>query len=84
MDLTRLSPSGGTLFQREPALVIGAIGALISLGIGFGLKVSPEQYALIMAAVEAVLFLIVRQSVFAPASVEPIPAEGDDAGEPVA
>lgn len=51
------------MFGREPALIIGAIQALIAVGIGFGLQVTPEQFGLIMAAVAAVLALVTRSQV---------------------
>jgi len=56
------------LWGREPALVVGAISALIALAIGFGLPVSSEQMALIMAAVTAVLSVITRSQVSSAAS----------------
>ena len=56
------------LWGREPALVVGAVSALIALAIGFGLPVSSEQMALIMAAVTAVLSVITRSQVSSAAS----------------
>jgi len=51
------------ILGREPALVLGLIQAVIALAIGFGLKVSPEQFGLIMAACAAAAAVIVRQQV---------------------
>lgn len=51
------------MFNREPALILAALGALIALGVGFGLDVTPEQTGLILAAVAAVLGLVTRQVV---------------------
>lgn len=48
---------------REPALILGAVNALLAVAVGFGLAVTPEQVGLINAAVAAVLSVIVRQSV---------------------
>jgi hypothetical protein len=48
------------MFGREPALIIGAIQAIVALGIGFGLHVTPEQFGLIMAAVTALLAVLTR------------------------
>ena len=45
------------MFGREPALWMGAVGAVIALGIGFGLPVTPVQFGLIMAAVAAILVM---------------------------
>ena len=49
--------------SREPALILGAINALIAVGVGFGLKLTPEQVGLINAAVAAVIAVIIRQNV---------------------
>lgn len=51
------------IFGREPAIVVGAINALIALAVGFGLDVTPEQVGLINAAAAAVLAVVVRQQV---------------------
>jgi hypothetical protein len=52
-----------TFLGREPALIIGAVNALIALGVGFGLDVTPEQVGLLNAAVAAVLAVLVRHHV---------------------
>lgn len=51
------------LFGREPALWLTAVHMAIALAIGFGLKLSVEQFAMIEAFVAAVIGLIIRQSV---------------------
>ena len=53
----------GTIFGREPALILGAVQALLALAVGFGLQVTPEQMALILAASAAVFAVITRQNV---------------------
>lgn len=53
----------GTIFGREPALVLGLVQALIALGVGFGLKLSAEQITLIMVAVTAAASFVVRSRV---------------------
>lgn len=58
------------MFNREPAAILGALGAIIALAVGFGLEITDEQVALVMAAVAAVIGLITRQSVYSPATVE--------------
>ncbi len=58
------------IFGREPALILGALAAVIALAVGFGLDVSSEQVGLIMAGVTAILAVVTRQSVFAPKTVE--------------
>lgn len=59
----------GTLWGREPALILAAAGSILALLVGFGLKVSPEQQALIYAAISAVLGVVVRQQVTSPATL---------------
>lgn len=49
--------------NREPALILGAVSAIVSLAVGFGLDITGEQVALVNAAVAAVVSLIVRQKV---------------------
>lgn len=56
--------------NNEPTLIIGAIGAIIAVAVGFGLPVTPAQVGLIMAAVSAVLALIVRSQVTPEAKVD--------------
>lgn len=51
------------IFGREPALVVAAIGALVSVAVGFGLELTAEQVGLVMAAVSAVVGLVVRSQV---------------------
>lgn len=64
--------SNGTILGREPALIYGAIAAGIALAVGFGLHVTASQVGLILAFVVAVMSVIVRQSVFAPTTVDTI------------
>ncbi len=51
------------MLNSEPAVIIGAVNALIALAVGFGLELSTEQVGLIMAAVAALLTLVVRSKV---------------------
>lgn len=51
------------IFQREPAMVMAAVNAVIALGVTFGLDLSVEQVGAILAATAAVLGLIVRSKV---------------------
>jgi hypothetical protein len=59
---------GSTILGREPALILAALQAALALAIGFGLHISPEQTALIMAFAAAIAGLIVRSSVTPTAS----------------
>lgn len=58
-----MSPNPGTLWGREPALILAAAQALLALAVGFGLQITTEQMGLIMAATAAVLGVITRQQV---------------------
>ena len=53
----------GTLWGREPAMVLATVQAVLAVAIGFGLPVSTDQLALILAAVAAVVGLITRSRV---------------------
>lgn len=51
------------LLNREPALWIAALEAVLLAFMAFGLNLSPEQLAAIMMAAIAVLALVTRQVV---------------------
>lgn len=59
------------LWNREPALILSALNAILALAVGFGAPVTPQQAALINAAVVAVLGLITRSQV-TPVKAEPL------------
>jgi hypothetical protein len=61
------------IFGREPAAIAAFIAIAINLAITFGLKLSPDQIALINALVLAGLALIVRQTV-TPVGAPQLPA----------
>ncbi|MDQ3275289.1 MAG: hypothetical protein M3Q39_09760 [Actinomycetota bacterium] len=74
-----MAPRSGA-FGREPALIVGALGAVIALAVGFGLPVSPEQVGLILAAVTALLAVVTRQQV-TPTAVLAAEASTDYTGQ---
>ena len=49
--------------RQEPALVLGAVQALVAMAVGFGLPVTAEQVGLIVAATGAVLSVVTRTQV---------------------
>ena len=49
--------------KSEPALILGAVNALLALGVGFGLHLTAEQVGLVNAAVAAIMAVIIRQNV---------------------
>ncbi len=52
-----------TLWGKEPALIIGALNALLAVAVGFGLDITPAQVGLINGLVAALLALFVRRQV---------------------
>lgn len=57
------TPKENPHMNREPALILAAVQAVIALAVGFGLNWTPEQVSLVLAATAAVLGLITRQKV---------------------
>lgn len=53
----------GTLWGREPALILGVVQAVLAVAISFGVDLTPQQVGMILAATAAVLALITRQRV---------------------
>jgi hypothetical protein len=62
------------IFRREPALIIGAVQSVIALAVAFGFELSNEQTGALLAVTAAVLAVVTRQNVYAPATVERIEA----------
>jgi hypothetical protein len=52
-----------TLWGREPAMIVAFIQAIIVLAVTFGLHITPEQTAAILAVAALVLGLITRSQV---------------------
>lgn len=57
------TPKKPTLLNREPALWVAALEAVLLLAMAFGLNLTAEQLAYTMAAAIAVLALVTRQAV---------------------
>lgn len=78
--------------KNEPALILGLVGAVISLGLAFGVSLSDEQVGGIMAVVVALLAIITRSQVTPTRSVAAEVVKGQvvtgaavpPAGEPAA
>ncbi len=68
--------------DREPALIIGLVTAIIALAVAFGAPVTQQQQEAIIGAVIALIpvILAIRQSVFAPATVARLEAEAAATG----
>lgn len=56
--------------RKEPALILGLIQTVLALVVAFGFDLSGEKVGALMAVSAAVLAVVVRQNVYAPASVE--------------
>lgn len=51
------------VLKVEPALVVGAVQAILALVVAFGFHLTPEQVGGILAATTAILSVVVRQAV---------------------
>lgn len=60
-----------SLWNREPAAILGALQAVLALAITFGVGLTVEQVGAILAASAALLAVLLRQTVTAPASKAP-------------
>jgi hypothetical protein len=59
----------GTIWGREPAMVLGLAQAVIALVVAFGLSLAPDQIGAILAVTAVVLGLITRSRVSPAAAV---------------
>jgi hypothetical protein len=58
----------GTIWGREPAMVLALVQAVIALVVAFGLNLAPDQIGAILAVTAVILGLITRSR------VSPVPA----------
>lgn len=58
-----MTDTAANLWGREPAMIVALVGAVISLTVAFGLSVTAEQTAAIVAVVQIALGLITRSRV---------------------
>ena len=63
----------GTIWGREPAMVLALVQAVIALVVAFGLNLAPDQIGAILAVTAVVLGLITRSRV-SPACERRLPA----------
>jgi hypothetical protein len=59
------------VIRREPALIVGLIEALLVLAVAFGLDLTAEQTAAIVAVATVLGGLVVRSQVTPVAELEP-------------
>jgi hypothetical protein len=59
------------VIRREPALIVGLIEALLVLAVAFGLNLTAEQTAAIVAVATVLGGLVVRSQVTPVAELEP-------------
>jgi hypothetical protein len=57
----------GTLWGREPAMVLALVQAMLALVVAFGLNLAPDQIGASLAVTAVVLGLVTRSQV-SPAS----------------
>ena len=50
----------GTIWGREPAMILALVQAVIALVVAFGLNLAPDQIGAILAVTAVVLGLITR------------------------
>lgn len=62
----------GTVFGREPALILGLVQAVITLSLTFGLDLSVEQVGAILAVVNVAMAVWTRARVI-PIAGKPMP-----------
>lgn len=62
------------IWKREPALVLGAVQALLALALSFGLELSSQQIGAILAATAAILALVTRRQTLTPYQIAHDPA----------
>ncbi|MBU6282578.1 hypothetical protein KGQ64_10085 [bacterium] len=58
-----LTPTEPTLWGRQPVYILAVIQAALALAVGFGLQLSGDQVALVMALSTAVIALITNRHV---------------------
>ena len=51
------------MWNREPALILGVVQAVLALAVSFGLDLSVEQTGALLAVSAAVLAVVTRQKV---------------------
>jgi len=57
---------------NEPAVLIGVAEALLVLAVAFGVDLTPEQTAAVLAALVALGTVLTRQIVYGPKTVDEI------------
>jgi len=53
----------GTIWGREPAMVLALVQAMIALVVAFGLNLAPDQIGAILAVTAVILGLVTRSRV---------------------
>ncbi len=58
-----MDTQSGTIWGREPAMVLALVQAIIALVVAFGLNLEPDQIGAILAVAAVILGLITRSRV---------------------
>ena len=53
----------GTIWGREPAMVLALVQAMIALVVAFGLNLAPDKIGAILAVTAVILGLVTRSQV---------------------
>ena len=53
----------GTIWGREPAMVLALVQAVVALVVAFGLSLAPDQIGAILAVTAVILGLVTRSQV---------------------
>src|SRR5215813_12613565 len=65
----------GISFKQEPAAWVAAIKAIIVAVMAFGVKITADQLAALVFAMEAIGSLVIRQNVYSPIDREGNPIQ---------
>lgn len=57
------------MFDKEPALIIGAFRAIMILAVSFGLNLTNEQMGAIIAVISVAMSIWTRSKVYSPDTV---------------
>lgn len=71
------------LFNREPVLIASLIRAAVVLATAFGLSLDPAQIGALVLFTEAVLGVVVRNTVTSPATAAQLAANAAQTSAPV-
>jgi len=72
------------LWGREPSMIVALVQAALVMGVSFGLNLTPDQIAGILAVSAVVLGLVTRSQVTPPANLAEVAANIEAVDGPLA